>query len=169
MFTTLLPMLLRDGLLACLLLSVLVIGSLLVNPRLFLQDYPAEIRSLVPPLTPSEKRTQRWLMLPILCAMFGIPFLVGRHVRFELGGEATFLSVYAGVALVTNLINLWDALVLDLLVLTLPKPRFARLPGTEHLDHLYADMRLGLQVRNFFKGVVIVSLLSVVIAAAAML
>jgi hypothetical protein len=54
-------------------------------------------------------------------------------------------------------------------VLTLPKPQFARLPGTEHLEHLYADMRLGLQLRNFFKGVVIVSVISLVIAGAAML
>ncbi|MFL5733946.1 MAG: hypothetical protein ACJ78Q_12190 [Chloroflexia bacterium] len=48
-----------------------------------------------------------------------------------------------------GLFNLFDAVVLDYLILTRMKPRFAILPGTEGLAG-YQD--LGLQGRAFLKG-----------------
>ena len=46
------------GLLMSIVTGVLILGSLYINPRIWLQDYPAEIRAKVPPNTPDEKRAQ---------------------------------------------------------------------------------------------------------------
>jgi hypothetical protein len=152
------------GGLLCLIVGVLILGSLRFNARLWLQDYPAEIRAVVPPLTPTEKRQQRWLTIPFLLLVLGIPVYATHLLRLENGGSISFLSAYLNTAFILNLFNLFDAVVLDLLILTLMKPAFVILPGTEGMEHYYRNWNL--QLRNFVKGVVIVSILSIPLALA---
>jgi hypothetical protein len=48
--------------------------------------------------------------------------------------------------------NVFDALVLDLIILTWFTPKFAILPGTEDMVYLFRDYRK--QFINFLKGMV---------------
>jgi hypothetical protein len=50
-----------DGAILSIGLSIVLIGTLYFNPRLFLHDYPKEIQAKVPPLTLCEKR-DRWIV-----------------------------------------------------------------------------------------------------------
>ncbi len=58
--------LLLDAGLYALLASIYLLLMLRLNPRLFLQDYPAVIQERVPPKTAQEKR---------LALLIGLPFL----------------------------------------------------------------------------------------------
>lgn len=150
-----------DGLLLSLALGVLVMASLKYNPRLWLQDYPEYIRAKVPPINAQEKRQQRLMMLPFLLLALGVPYVSVVLAKAAFGGVISFPYAYLIAAGVMQVFNLFDAVVLDYLILTLLKPRFALLPGTTWeeypLDMMY-------QVRNFVKGIVICAVISLPIA-----
>jgi len=154
-----------DGTLLCVILGGLIMASLYFNPRLWLQDYPKPVQAKVPPLNGVEKRQQRLLMLPFLLVMLGIPLYSAYILRKETGAD--FLSVYLHVFTLAQLFNLFDAVVLDLLILTFMKPKFAVIPGAEGMEYLYHDW--GMHLRNFLKGVVICTVISLPIAGLVML
>src|SRR5262245_12376881 len=130
-----LPHILIAGLVLCLGMGVLILGSLYINPRLWLQDYPAPMRAKVPPLNAQEKRTQKLITIPVLLEMLFIPVYATYLLRVANGGTITFLSAYLNVFFILQLFNLFDAVVLDLIILTLIQPKFAVLPGTEGMEY----------------------------------
>jgi hypothetical protein len=148
-------------------LGVIIMASLYINPRLWLQDYPKEIRAIVPPNTPAEKRGQYFMMIPVLGLFIIVPMLAVWHLESINGGSVSYLTAFATVALILNIFNLFDAVVIDFLILTVMKPRFAFIPGTENMLHYLFDWRL--QVSNFFRGIVISTLLSLPIALVSIL
>jgi hypothetical protein len=159
---------LMDGTLLSLALSIIIIGSLIYNPRIWLQDYPESVRKLVPPLTDAEKRTQHILMIPFLLLFLVGPALSTAALRAEQGGVLPFAVAYLNTFLVLNIFNLFDAVVIDLLILTVGKPRFMILPGTTLAD--YGDLYdWGMQLRNYLKGIVIAAVLALPIALVAIL
>jgi hypothetical protein len=153
---------LMDGVILSLVLSVLVIGSLYYNPRLWLQDYPKAIQEKVPPLTREEKRLRGFLLVPMLLIIIGIPLISTYGIKAANSGSIQFATAYAHAFVVTNLFNVFDAVVLDLLLLTFMRPKFATLPGAEGMEYLYRDW--GMQLRNFLKGVVFCSVFSGIVA-----
>jgi len=159
---------LTDGVLLSLALSLLIFGSLTYNPRLWLQDYPVELRRQVPPQTKQEKQMQSVLIMPFLLLMFGIPVLSGLQLKAANGGTLPFLTAYLHSFFVLNVFNLFDAVVIDALVLTIMKPKFAVLPGTEGLDY-GQYFKWGSQVKNYVKGIIFCIVASLPIAAVMML
>jgi hypothetical protein len=159
---------LTDGTLLSLAMGAIIIASLVYNPRIWLQDYPETVRKLVPPLTDAEKRAQRILMVPFLLLFLVGPYLSTASLRAESGGILPFAVAYLNTFLVLNIFNLFDAVVIDLLFLTLMKPRFMILPGTTLAD--YGEMyHWGMHLRNYVKGIVIAAVLALPIALVAML
>jgi hypothetical protein len=148
-----------DGLILSLALSVMVLGSLYANPRLWLQDYPAEMRAKVPPLTRREKQAR--LVLVVL--FFGVAIAGLYYSSLRLldanGGSVTFLTAFLHIFLVLNIFNLFDAVVLDYLLLTRNTPRFVILPGTEGMEYLFHDSRM--HIVNYLKGIVVCAILSI--------
>jgi hypothetical protein len=167
MNTLSLQRILVDGTLLSLTMGILILGSLRYNPRLWLQDYPKEMRAKVPPLTPQEKRQQWLLVIPFFLIMIGLPLGSTYLLRMQNGGTIPFLTAYLNTALVLNIFNLFDAVVLDILIFTLMKPKFAALPGTEGMEYLYRDW--GMHLRNYLKGIVVCAVLSAPIAFVATL
>lgn len=53
-----------DGVLLSIIASLILIVSLYINPRTFLQDYPKDIQAKVPPKTLSERRMSLLLGIP---------------------------------------------------------------------------------------------------------
>ncbi len=153
-----LPQILIDGLILSVSLGVVIIGSLALNPRLWLQDYPAEMRAKVPPLTRREKQAQLIVTALFLAAAVGALAYAGSRLLAANGGTVSFLTAYLHVFLVLNLFNLFDAVVIDYLLIARLKPKFVSLPGTEGMEYLYEDW--GMHWRNYLKGIVFCGVLS---------
>ena len=151
-----------DGLLLSLLLGALVMGSLVYNPRLWLQDYPKVVQAKVPPMTQHEKRLQRLMIIPFLLLALGGPYLSVTLVKAANGGMISFPVAYLTAAGVLQVFNLFDAVVLDYLILTVMKPSFAIIPGTTREESLVVGLEF--QLRNFLKGIIITALLGLPIA-----
>lgn len=144
-------LLLRDGAVLAAVASVWVMGSLRYNPRLFIRHYPKEIREAAAPLTDAERKTGKLVGLPFLALLVGVP--IWSTLSFHSAHpEASFADQAAhgfGVSMVFNLV---DFLLLDLLWLGVLRPKWAMIPGTEHVTFSFntAD-----HVRGFVVGAVV--------------
>lgn len=162
-----LQQILAHGLILSGLLGVLILGSLYYNPRLWLSDYPKAMQAKVPPLTRSEKQ-KRWVVFVLFIgAAMGTLYFSIAQLRAQNGGAIPFLAAYLNTFLVFNIFNLFDAVVLDWLILTVMKPKFAVLPGAEGMEYLYHDWRL--HVGNYLKGIVFCAVFSLPVAFVATL
>lgn len=135
-----------------------ILGSLIFNARLWLQDYPAEIRARVVPLTDIEKR-HRAITGVLLMAAFFVP------VMWSLSRSASdldFVTAYLHAFAVFNIGNLFDAVVIDFLILAVMQPKFAQLPGTEDLAYLYRDW--GKHLSAYLKGIIFCAIMSLPVA-----
>src|SRR5690606_32906363 len=126
------------------------------------------IRRQVPPLTPAEKRAQRIVLIPFLLLMLVGPYLSVAGLRADSGGSLPFVTAYLHVFLLLNIFNLFDAVIIDLAVLTLLKPRFMILPRTAAAAYA-AQHHCGLQLRNDLTGVISCAVLALPLAQVAAL
>ncbi|MBL8160535.1 MAG: hypothetical protein JNJ61_01010, partial [Anaerolineae bacterium] len=72
-------------------------------------------------------------------------------------------SAYVNAFLVLNAFNLFDALVIDYLVLTLMQPRALHVPGIEGMEYALRDPRM--HITNYVKGIVFCAVFALPIAA----
>jgi hypothetical protein len=153
-----------DGALFILVMGALVLLSLVVNPRIWLQDYPTALRQLAPPLTSREKRQRSLFALPLLLGFIVIPYLSTRAFASAVGESANFLTFYLHAFALFNLFNLFDAVVLDWLFLGMLRPKALLI--REALEHpeLVVDNRK--MVIDYFKGIAFCVVGALVIASA---
>jgi hypothetical protein len=151
-----------NGIILSLALGVIVMGSMMYNARLWLQDYPKPIRDKVPPLSPKEKRDRAVLTVLVMGVLLGMVILEIFQLRTGPAGTISYGAAFLHFFLMLSIFNLFDALVLDLFILTLLKPKFAILPGAEGMEYLFNDYRK--QLTDFLKGVVFCTVASLPLA-----
>lgn len=151
------PQLLTDSAIYVALATILLLGLVLYNPRLMLQDYPPAIKSIVPPKTETEKRQSTLLGLPFLLALLILPFFF--VFRLE---ETSFLSLFLHAFGIVWDFNVWDWLVLDWLIFCAITPKDFVIPGSE--GHLaYKDYAF--HFRGFLIGTVFSLVMALIVAA----
>lgn len=111
--------------------TVFLLGLVLYNPRLMLQDYPPAIKAIVPPKTEREKRISIWLGLPFILVLFAFPIYSTFFFQARTGSDIGFLSLWLYAFGISFAFNLWDWLVLDWLVFCTITPRQFVIPGSE--------------------------------------
>jgi hypothetical protein len=121
-----------DGTLMNVLLSVVVYGSICVNPLMWVGDYPPDIQAAVGPVTipPAQQPAMGMLFLLIVA---GVPLWSCARLRRERHGELTFSSAFVHCALIALYFAVWDLLILDWLIFVTIQPAFIVIPGTEGL------------------------------------
>jgi hypothetical protein len=161
---------LLNGIFLSLLLGNIILASLMYNVRLWLSDFPKPIQAKVPPLSPREKRDQSVLTVLFMGVLLGGLILETVQLRMDNPGAAgtlTFGTAYLHVFILLAIFNLFDAIVLDWIVLTLLKPKCTIPSGAEGMEHLLYDP--GKQRRDFLKGMVFCAIGSLPFAAVAIL
>lgn len=147
-----------DGFLLSVIASSLLIVSLCINPRIFLQDYPKDIQAVVPPKTPSEKRLSLLLGIPFLLVLILVPFFSTLTIKQQDGSFIALLLNAFGVAFIFNLV---DWLLLDWLMFCTITPKFVVISGTEGMAS-YKDY--GFHFRGFIVGTLLSFIGALVIA-----
>jgi len=147
-------------------LTVLILASLRFNARLWLQDYPKAMREKVPPLSATERRQRAVLAVLMMGILFGGILLTALDLRAQRG-TMPFGIAYLHIFAMLFLFNLVDAVIIDLLIISLLKPRFVILPGTEGMEGLFNDYRK--QFIDFLKGLVFCTVASVPFALIAVI
>lgn len=149
------------GAVLSLLLSLAVLGSLRLNPEIWLNDYPAEIRARFGPMSEKAKKQRIVLASFFLFVVIGVPSLSIWNLYRGSEGQLGFGTIFLTTWIILMVFNLFDLLVLDWLIMVRIRPKFIILPGTEDMN-IYNDY--GFHFRGFLKGTVLTLVTSLVIA-----
>jgi hypothetical protein len=120
-----------DGAILTAAFTALVLYIVIFKPRLFLNkgDLPADIMAAVPPKTAVERRQALLMGVPLFAILIGGTLY--STYTFALQGGAGFLPLYLHALAIILMINVFDLVVIDWLVLNTITPRWAVFPGTE--------------------------------------
>lgn len=128
-----LPLLARDGALLSILASAFVMSTMRFNPRLFLRYYPKVIREAAAPTSRQERIISRIVGVPYLALLIGLP--IWSVVTFtHHHPNANYLSAATHGFNVAMAFNIVDLLIIDLLWFGQFRPKWATIPGTEHIE-----------------------------------
>jgi hypothetical protein len=145
---------LRDGAGLALAASALIMGTLRLNPRLLLRNYPPELRQAVPPQTPRERGLATLIGLVLIGMLAAWP-AVSVMAAHRSGLPAGFGPAFGHAFVVGTVFNLVDWLLLDELWLGLLRPRWAMLPGAEDVAFRFNHLQ---HLRGFVVGSVVTAL-----------
>jgi len=148
-----------DGALLSILASLMIVVSMRVNPRIWLQDYPQEIQAKVPPKTVREKQLSLIFGIPFLLLLVAVPFWSTYTLRQQF--TTPFLGLLLNAFGVAFIFNLVDWLILDWLMFCTLTPAFIVIPGTQGMA-AYKDY--GYHFRGFLIGTVFSAVAGLVIA-----
>ncbi|WP_220198018.1 hypothetical protein [Ktedonospora formicarum] len=134
------------GIPASLLLSAIIVGMGLVNPRLMLRSYPKDVRAAVPPQTDQEKRQTLYWSIPFWLCLLSFPVAAALSTK---GAQGNAVEIFLSAAGTIFLFNLVDWLILDWLIVCTITPRFMVLSGTEGMA---GYKNYGMHFRGFLIG-----------------
>ena len=148
----------HGGLLAVL-ASLVIMGALRYNPRLFLRHFPEAVRRSQPPHSAGEKRVGLVVGLLLMGLFVGVPLW---SASVAAGGGAGFFRLLLHAFLVGMTANAVDWLVLDELWLGLGQPAWALPPGVTPQDVPWSHRK---HFNDFLRGSILLLVIAVVAAA----
>ena len=129
-----------DGTIMSVLLTIVVYGSIYVNPLFWISDYPPDIQATVGSV--EVPIGQKLVVVALaLCIVVGVSLYSNATLRRRNDGELSFLAAFIHSALLLLFFAVWDLVVLDWLIFVTIQPDFVVIPGTEGLagykDHWF--------------------------------
>jgi hypothetical protein len=121
-----------DGVILNLLLTVIVYGSLYVNPSMLVDSYPPDVRAAVGDVNVPAGQLVVFYTLS-MGTVVGVTLWSNAKLRRQNGGDLSFLTAFAHSALLLFSFAAWDLLILDWLIFVTIQPDFIVIPGTEGL------------------------------------
>lgn len=134
----------------CAWMTLVVLGSLRHDPRIWQSDAPRALQELLGPPPPATLR-RKWIWgLVMLVGLVGLSALLMREVGALPGGDGFGPRMLAAYVMFETF-NLYDAIVIDIGVILVWAPDWAFVPGTKGHPSLRAWR---FHVRAFLVGVV---------------
>ena len=132
-------------------LSFLLIAR--INPEMWLNDYPPDIKEKFGSMSEKANRLRIILGIPVIVFMLGFPFFV--IVQFAQATSLTFWQVFGSLFFIYTFFNLFDMIVMDWLIFCTITPRRFVIPGSER-HPAYKDYFFhfrGFLIGTFFSAV----------------
>ena len=163
--TLLLKHVLIDGAFGSVIVAGILVALTSANRRILLQDYPQEVQARVPPLNDREKRLRAVATVLFLGSMVVVFLVSDQRLKADNGGSLPLVLAFVNTYLLFLFFNLFDLIVVDYLIISVWKPKFTVLPGSEGLEHLYQNFTY--HFKAFLKGLGIGHVMSLPIAVLA--
>jgi len=122
-----------DGTILSILLTIVIYGSIYVNPAIRVGDYPPDIQAAVGDSIDAPPIQMIVAGLLFFGATVGMVLYSNGKLRQKNGGRLSFLAAFANSALLLFYFAVWDLLILDWLIFVTIQPNFIVIPGTEGL------------------------------------
>lgn len=142
-------------------LTILILGSLYINPEMWLQDAPREVQEKHGPMSVRAKRQRAWLVVAFAITMIGVVGVSVYQLPAVVGGPLTFVTVFVHLWLILMLFNLVDLLLIDWLIVEYMRPPFIVQSG---LGQLMGERNYWYHFQGFLKGSVGILIASLLLA-----
>ena len=141
---------LNYGLVLSIIFTALVLVSYLVEPLVWVTDFPKEVQEQIGEI-PREVYPLGWtIFLIFLALMITLPVLMNQNIFKDLQDKATFLNLALNAFLLLNFMNLFDAVVVDILIFGVIQPGFMWIEGAE--EYIKEHVTLAFHFIAFLKG-----------------
>ena len=147
-------------------LTILILGSLYINPEMWLQDAPRDVQEKHGPMSAQAKRQRAWLAVAFAVAIIGVVGVSIYQLPAVLGGPLTFVTVFTHLWIMFMLFNVVDLLLIDWLIVEFIRPAFIVQSG---LGQLMAGRNYWYHFQGFLKGSVGILIASLLLAGVIML
>jgi hypothetical protein len=119
-----------DGTILNILLTVILYGSIYVNPLIWVHDYPPDIQVVVGDvdIPPAQAIIVGVLFFGVT---IGLVLYSNARLRRQNGGKLSFWAAFANSVLILFYFAVWDLVILDWLIFVTIQPSFIVIPGTE--------------------------------------
>lgn len=147
-------------------LTILILGSLYINPEMWLQDAPRDVQEKHGPMSAQAKRQRAWLAVAFAVAIIGVVGVSIYQLPAVLGGPLTFVTVFTHLWIMFTLFNVVDLLLIDWLIVEFIRPTFIVQSG---LGQLMGERNYWYHFQGFLKGSVGILIASLLLAGVIML
>ncbi|MEM7110737.1 MAG: hypothetical protein AAF519_21080 [Bacteroidota bacterium] len=141
---------LKHGVLLGILLTAVVILGFLIEPLIFATDLPEVVQEQIGEVPPAVFPLALGLMLTITFSSLFFSFRMNREIFKERREDASYLNLLLNAFLVLNFMNLWDAVVVDVLLSGIIQPDFMTIQGAE--EHIREHNTTAFHFIAFLKG-----------------
>jgi len=142
-------------------LGGMILGALAINPEIWVNDYPPDIKEKFGPMSARGKRQATLVAIPFFIILLGGLIWSNLRQKRQNGGvlpfKAAFLNAY--VLIISGW--LFDLTILDWLMFVRLTPSFVVLPGTEGMAG-YDDY--GFHLKEHLKALPMLGVFALVIA-----
>ena len=122
-----------DGTILSVLLSIIIYGSIYVNPAIGIGNYPPDIQAAVGDSVDVPPVQMIVVSLLFFGVTIGVVLYSNARLRQQNDGEMSFLAAFINSALLLFFFAVWDLVILDWLIFVTIQPDFVVIPGTEGL------------------------------------
>ena len=152
---------LATGMLLGIVVTIMIVLSFMINKEMWLENYPPDVKARWGPISGKAKRQHAVFAVLFFGVLTGT--MVYDVIRLEgvLGRPPSFLAIFASIGIVFLLFNLFDAVIIDWLILMVLWPGLGMLPGTEGMPG-YKDARRW--IMNLLMGFALAPIAGVLVA-----
>ncbi len=143
-------------------LATMILGGLFVNPEIWVNDYPPDIKEKYGPMSARVKRQATLIAIPFFIVMLGGLVWSNLKQKRQNGGVLSFKAAFVNAYALIISGWLFDLTILDWLVFVRWTPSIVVLPGTEGMAG-YDDY--GFHLRAHLKALPMLTIFALVIAA----
>lgn len=142
-------------------LTILILGSLYINPEMWLHDAPREVQEKHGPMSTRAWRQRNWLIGAFAVALVGIIGLSLYQLPAVVGESLTFLTLFLHLWIMFMLFNIVDLLLIDWLIVEFLCPDFI---VQSSVGRLMAERNYWFHWQAFLKGSVGILVVSLLLA-----
>ncbi len=149
------------GAILSIVLSILVFGSLYINPEMWLHDAPRDVQEKHGPISAQAKRQRRWVVVAFAITLLGLTGFSIYRLLAVVGGPLTFPTLFVHLLIMLMLFNVVDLLLIDWLIIELMRPAFI---FQSSVGQLMATRNYWFHFQGFLKGSVGILIASLILA-----
>lgn len=111
--------------------TALILGTMRLNPEIWVHDYPPDIKEKYGPVSERTKRQAKIVAIPFFAVMLGGLIWSNLKLRRQNGGKLSLKGAFANAFGLIFSSWFFDLTLLDWLMFVRITPDFVVLPGTE--------------------------------------
>lgn len=142
-------------------LTILILGSLYINPEMWLQDAPRDVQAKHGTMSTRAKRQRAWLVVAFAVSIISTVGVSIYQLPTVVGGPLTFVTVFVHLWIIFMLFNVVDLLLIDWLIVEFLRPDFI---VQSSVGRLMAERNYWFHFQAFLKGSVGILIVSLLVA-----
>ena len=141
---------LKYGMILSLLFTTVVLLSYLIEPLIWVTDFPKEVQEKIGEIPPELIPVSLGIFFLLMGICLVLPIRMNKEIFRDKEDLRSYWNLLINAFLLLNFMNLWDAVVVDVLIFDTIRPDFMMIKGAE--EYIEEHVTTGFHFMAFLKG-----------------